>query len=418
MEKMSNSNQAYRFLASQLSERDLDVDNLKAKLKQQHIETPSWGYGNSGTRFRVFPWPGAARTIKEKLADAAMVHNLTGVAPSVALHIPWDKVDDWDNLMAYADSIGIKIGAINPNVFQDELYKFGSICHVDPAIRRRAIRHIGDCIEIMKRTGSRDLSLWFADGTNYAGQDSIRGRKHRLQESLAEVYSALPPDTRMLIEYKFSEPAFYHTDLADWGIAFAIASQLGPQAQVLVDTGHHPPGTNIEHIVAFLLDEGRLGGFHFNNRKYADDDLIVGSVNPFELFLIFNELVEAEESKAEMPAKCAKNVAYMIDQSHNIEPKIEAMLQSVINCQTALAKALLVDRRKLLERQAAGDVLGAHRELTKAYETDVRPLLAQVREEMGLHPDPVAALKASRYEEKIGIERGAAAEAGGGYPGA
>jgi L-rhamnose isomerase/sugar isomerase len=222
----------------------------------------------------------------------------------------------------------------------------------------------------------------------------------------------------MLIEYKFFEPAFYHTDLADWGMAYATALKLGPQAQVLVDTGHHAPGTNIEHIVAFLLDEGRLGGFHFNNRKYADDDLIVGSVNPFELFLIFNELAAAESSNETAPVSCAKNVAYMIDQSHNIEPKIEAMVQSVLNCQVALAKALLVNRQKLAERQAAGDVLGAHRELTTAYETDVRPLLAQVREEMGLHPDPIAALKASRYEEKIAAERGAASEAGGGYPGA
>jgi L-rhamnose isomerase/sugar isomerase len=275
-----------------------------------------------------------------------------------------------------------------------------------------------ECIDIMKITGSRDLSLWFADGTNYAGQDSIRGRKHRMQEVLVEAYQALPPNTRMLIEYKFFEPAFYHTDFADWGIAYATALKLGPQAQVLVDTGHHAPGTNIEHIVAILLDEGRLGGFHFNNRKYADDDLIVGSVNPYELFLIFNELIAAEASNENVPMNCAKNVAYMIDQSHNIEPKIEAMMQSVINCQVALAKALLVDRQKLAERQAVGDVLGAHRELTAAYETDVRPLLAQVREEIGLHPDPVAALKASRYEEKNAKERGETNDSGGGYPGA
>lgn len=415
---MSTSNQSYHLLSRQLTERGLDIESTRAKLKQQHIETPSWGYDNSGTRFRVFPWPGAARTAKEKLADAAMVHNLTGVAPSVALHIPWDKVADWDDLKSYADSLGLKIGAINPNVFQDEIYKFGSICHADPTVRKHAIIHMLECIDIMKITGSRDLSLWFADGTNYAGQDNIRSRKQRMQEALAEVYQALPPNTRMLIEYKFFEPAFYHTDLADWGIAYATALKLGPQAQVLMDTGHHAQGTNLEHIVAFLLDEGRLGGFHFNNRKYADDDLIVGSVNPFELFLIFNELVAADASNESLPATCAKNVAYMIDQSHNIEPKIEAMVQSVINCQVALAKALLVNRQKLAERQTAGDVLGAHRELSTAYETDVRPLLAQVREEMGLHPDPIAALKASRYEEKIAAERGAASEPGGGYPGA
>ncbi|MDZ7362609.1 MAG: L-rhamnose isomerase [candidate division KSB1 bacterium] len=415
---MSTSSQAYHLLAGQLADRGIAIEPVKTKLKQQHIETPSWGYGNSGTRFRVFPWPGAARTTKEKLADAAMVNNLTGVAPSVALHIPWDQVADWDDLKKYAETLGVKIGAINPNVFQEEIYKFGSICHAEASVRRRAIAHIRECIDIMKLTGSRDLSLWFADGTNYAGQDNLRDRKHRMQEALAEVYQALPPNTRMLIEYKFFEPAFYHTDLADWGMAYATALKLGPQAQVLVDTGHHAPGTNIEHIVAFLLDEGRLGGFHFNNRKYADDDLIVGSVNPFELFLIFNELVAAENSNENAPAACAKNVAYMIDQSHNIEPKIEAMVQAVINCQVALAKALLVNRQKLAERQAAGDVLGAHRELALAYETDVRPLLAQVREEMGLHPDPIAALKASRYEEKIAAARGGAAEAGGGYPGA
>jgi len=415
---MLNLNQVYPVLANQLADHGIDVEKAKAALKQQHIETPSWGYGNSGTRFRVFPWPGAARTTKEKLDDAAMVHNLTGVAPSVALHIPWDKVDDWEDLKKYADVLGVKIGAINPNVFQDEIYKFGSICHSNPEVRKRAIAHMLECVNIMKITGSTDLSLWFADGTNYAGQDSIRGRKHRLQEALAEVYRTLPPNTRMLIEYKFFEPAFYHTDLADWGIAYAMTLKLGPQAQVLVDTGHHAPGTNIEHIVAILLDEGKLGGFHFNNRKYADDDLIVGSVNPFELFLIFNELVAAETSNENVPATCAKNVAYMIDQSHNIESKIEAMVQSVINCQIALAKALLINRSKLAERQAAGDVLGAHHELTLAYETDVRPLLAQVREELGLHPDPIAALKASRYEEKIAAERGAVSEAGGGYPGA
>jgi len=415
---MSNSNQAYHLLANQLVERGIDVEKIKAALKKQHLETPSWGYGNSGTRFRVFPWPGAARTTKEKLADAAMVHELTGVAPSVALHIPWDKVDDWEELEIYADALGIKIGAINPNVFQDEIYKFGSICHANAEVRKRAIAHILECIEIMKITGSRDLSLWFADGTNYAGQDNIRERKHRMQEALAEIYQVLPPNTRMLIEYKFFEPAFYHTDLADWGIAYATVLKLGPQAQVLVDTGHHAPGTNIEHIVAILLDEGKLGGFHFNNRKYADDDLIVGSVNPYELFLIFNELIAAEDSNETVPVTCAKNVAYMIDQSHNIEPKIEAMVQSVMNCQVALAKALLVNREKLAERQAAGDVLGAHRELNSAYETDVRSLLAQVRAEMGLQPDPIAALRASRYEEKIAAARGAASEAGGGYPGA
>jgi L-rhamnose isomerase/sugar isomerase len=415
---MMTNNPGLEAITAWCDTRGLDLQSIKTRLKKQHIETPSWGYGNSGTRFHVFPWPGAARTTQEKLADAAMVHKLTGVAPSVALHIPWDKVDDWPSLKKYAAEIGIQIGAINPNVFQDEVYKLGSICHPDASVRCNAIAHILECVEIMKTTGSRDLSLWFADGTNYAGQDDFRGRKHRMQEALAKVYAALPAGTRMLIEYKFFEPAFYHTDLADWGLAYMMTIKLGEKAVVLVDTGHHAHGTNIEHIVATLLDEGKLGGFHFNNRKYADDDLIVGSVNPFELFLIYNELVEAEQSNNPIIAACAKNVAYMIDQSHNIEPKIEAMVQSVVNCQVALAKALLVDRKALAERQAAQDVLGAHRELVNAYELDVRPLLAQVREEMGLHPDPIVALRESGYQEKIVKERRANRRAGSGYPGA
>jgi L-rhamnose isomerase/sugar isomerase len=405
---VADHSQAYALLASQLADKGLDIEAVKQALKAQRIETPSWGYGDSGTRFKTFAWPGAARDIREKLADAAMVHKLTGICPSVALHIPWDAVDDWAELKAYAESLGVRIDAINPNLFQDDAYKLGSVCHHDPAVRQRATEHMLECVEIAKATGSALLSLWFADGTNYAGQDSLRERKHRLLESLRRVYAAMPADMRMLIEYKFFEPAFYHTDLADWGMAYAVALKLGPQAQVLVDTGHHPQGTNVEHIVAFLLDEGKLGGFHFNARKYADDDLIVGSINPFELFLIYNELAAAPDA--------ARDVAYMIDQSPNIEPKIEAMVQSVLNVQASYARALIVDRRALAERQAAGDVLGAHRVLTDAFETDVRPLLAQVRVEMGLHPDPIVALKGSGYEQKVAVERGTASGAGGGFP--
>lgn len=415
---MSHHHPGLDAIRSWCDHRNLNLEKIKQRLKKQHIETPSWGYGDSGTRFRVFPWPGAAQTTREKLADAAMVHKLTGIAPSVALHIPWDKVDDWPTMKSYASEIGIEIGAINPNVFQDEAYKFGSICHSDEKVRRMAIDHILECVEIMQATGSHDISLWFADGTNYAGQDDLRTRKIRMQEAFLEIYKALPTGKRMLIEYKPFEPAFYHTDLADWGIAYMMASKLGDKAMVLVDTGHHAQGTNIEHIVATLLDENKLGGFHFNNRKYADDDLIVGTVNPYELFCIFSELVAAEDSDNKTIAICAKNVAYMIDQSHNIEPKIEAMVLSVINCQVALAKALLVDHRTLAARQAECDVLGAHRELIHAYDCDVRPLLAQVREEMGLHPDPVLALKESGYQEKIADERGASSSGGGGYPGA
>jgi len=414
----SRYEKAYPQLAQQLTDRGIDVEAVKAALKAQRIETPSWGYGDSGTRFKVFAWPGAARTLREKLADAAHVHRLTGVCPTVAIHIPWDKVDDWDEIQKYAAALGVRIGAVNPNVFQDDAYRLGSITNPDPEVRRQAVEHMIECIEIGKKVGSGLLSLWFADGTNYAGQDSLRGRKERMEASLAEVYAALPPDMRMLIEYKFFEPAFYHTDLADWGTAYMMALKLGPQAQVLVDTGHHAPGTNVEHIVSLLLAEARLGGFHFNARKYADDDLIVGTTNPFELFLIFNELVAAAQDPNPTVAAGARQVAYMIDQSHNIEGKLEAMILSVINVQTAYAKALLVDRARLAQRQLAGDVLGGHEVLVEAYETDVRPLLAQVRVEMGLDPDPIAAHRASRYEQKVANERGRGAGSSGGYPGA
>jgi L-rhamnose isomerase/sugar isomerase len=389
---------AFPALAEQLSRRGLDVPGIIAQLQKQHIETPSWGYGNSGTRFKIFPWPGAARDIHEKLADAAYVHRLTGVAPSVALHIPWDRTDDMVALRQEAESLGIALGAINPNMFQDDAFRLGSVCNPSPAIQEQTIAHMVECCEIMQQTGSTILSLWFADGTNYAGQDSIVARKHRMEHGLAEVYKHLPPNGRMLIEYKFFEPSFYTTDLPDWGTAYAMALKLGPQAEVLVDTGHHAQGTNIPVIVAFLLDEGRLGGFHLNARQYADDDLIVGSINPFELFAIYHELVSAGEK--------ARNVAYMIDQSHNIEPKLEAMIQSVINCQMAYARALIVDRTALEEAQRAGDVLGAHRILTDAFDTDVRPLLAQARHEMGLHPDPIAAYQADDYAQRVLAARG------------
>jgi L-rhamnose isomerase/sugar isomerase len=402
--------EAYQVLADRLSARGVDIAAVKEKLKAQRVETPSWGYGNSGTRFQVFPQPGVPRNPFEKFEDAAQVHRYTGICPSVAIHIPWDRVDDWQALKQHAESLGLRIGAINPNLFQDYDYKLGSMCHPDPAVRRKATDHMLECIDIARQTGSSVLSLWFADGTNYPGQDSFRARKHRMVDVLADVYRAMPAGMRMLIEYKFYEPAFYHTDLADWGLAYLVALKLGPQAQVLVDLGHHAQGVNVEHIVATLLDEGRLGGFHFNNRKYGDDDLIVGSINPYELFLIFNELVGAEADPRTAPA--ARNVAYMIDQSHNIEPKIPAMIQSVINVQTAYAKALLVDRAALEQRQHAGDVLGAHVVLNEAYETDVRPLLAVVREEMGVPPDPLPAFLASGYMARVAEARQGGVQAG------
>ncbi|HEX2906899.1 MAG TPA: L-rhamnose isomerase, partial [Phototrophicaceae bacterium] len=382
----------------------IDINVVKTKLKQQRIETPSWGYGNSGTRFKVFAWPGAARNLWEKIDDAAYIHHLCGIAPSIAVHIPWDKVDDYSALTQYTAERGVKIGAVNPNLFQDDQYKLGSITHPSSSVREEAIAHMVECCEIMGKTGSDLLSLWFADGTNYAGQDSIRERKHRMEDALKQVYPNLPPGSRMLIEYKFFEPAFYHTDLADWGMSYATALKLGEQAQVLVDTGHHPQGTNIAHIVAFLLDEGRLGGFHFNARRYADDDLIVGTNNPFELFEIYVELVSAGER--------AQNVAYMIDQSHNIEPKLEAMLLSVLNCQNAYAKALIVDFKALRERQLAGDILGAHGVLVDAFQTDIRPLLMQARQEMGVPVDPFAAYRADNYAQKVAEARGLAVAGG------
>ncbi len=405
----------YDALAEQLATQGIDVAAVKADLKAQHIETPSWGYANSGTRFKTFAWPGAARTTQEKLDDAAMVHKMTGVAPSVAVHIPWDKPADNDYVAMgqYAESRGIKIGAINPNVFQDEEYRLGSLGNPSGALRELALDHLIDCCDIMRKTGSRDLSLWFADGTNYAGQDDLRGRKRRFEEGLKQTYAHLPANGRMLIEYKFFEPAFYSTDVPDWGTAYAFAMKLGPQAQVLVDLGHHASGVNIEQIVTFLLDEGRLGGFHFNNRKYADDDLIVGSVNPYELFLIYNELVAAAKSDDAVLSASAKQVAYMIDQSHNIEGKMIPMLLSVINCQEAYAKALLVPRAKLALAQMAGDVLGAHEVVNGAFKTDVRPLLAQVRAELGVPSDPIAAFRTNGYEKKVADARGVAKNTGG-----
>jgi L-rhamnose isomerase/sugar isomerase len=413
-----DSKRAVAALRATLDERQIDLDDIITRIRSFAIETPSWGYGNSGTRFKVFAWPGAARTLSEKLADAAMVHRVTGACPTVALHIPWDQTDDWSAARADAERLGVRIGAINPNLFQDDAYKLGSLTHPDAAIRRRAIEHVRACLEIAQATGSTLISLWLADGTNYPGQDDLRGRRRRLLEALQTIYADLPPGMRLLIEYKFFEPAFYATDLPDWGTSLLLATKLGPQAEVLVDTGHHPQGTNIPQIVAQLLDEGRLGGFHFNDRKYADDDLIVGSVNPFELFCIFHEIVSAAaEGKSDTTAgRNAGRIAYMIDQSHNIEPKLEAMVQSVINIQLAYAKALLVNRPALRHAQEAGDVLAGYRELQAAYETDVRPLLAEVRRRQGLHPDPIVALRESGYVERVARER-EVAPVSSGYPG-
>ena len=398
---------AYGHLIEGLDARGTDVGAVEERLRAQRLETPSWGYGDTGTRFAVFPQKGVPRDPFEKISDAAQVHRLTGVCPSVAVHIPWDRVDDYARLKEHAESLGVRIGAVNPNLFQEPQYKLGSVCHPDPAVRRRATDHLIECVGVAEEVGSDVLSLWFADGTNYAGQDSFVERRHRMIECLAEVYGAMSENMRMLLEYKPYEPAFYHTDLADWGAALTACQRLGERAEVLVDLGHHAKELNIEYVVAMLLDEGRLGGFHFNNRKYGDDDLIVGSVNPFELFLIYVELVAAEE-------RAGTRIDYMIDQTHNIEPKMEAMILSVTNLQEAYAKALLVDRAALAEARRAGDVLGAHRLLLDAYATDVRPLCARVREDLGAAPDPIAAFEESGYAGKVAEERGEGAGAGWG----
>jgi L-rhamnose isomerase/sugar isomerase len=378
---------------------------VEASLAQLVIETPSWGYGDSGTRFATFQQPGRPRDVFERIDDAAQVQRLTGTAGAVALHFPWDAVDDLSGLRSYIEGAGLRVGAVNPNLFQDPEYKLGSLCHADPAIRQKALDHLMDCLRIASELGSTAQSLWFADGTNYPGQDDIRARRARLLDGLAQLYAALPDAQEMLVEYKFFEPAFYATDLADWGSALLVCQKLGPRAKVLVDLGHHAQGTNVEQITAVLADEGRLGGFHFNNRKYADDDLVVGSVNPFELFLIFCELAASDGPLPRLT----------IDQAHNVEAKVEAMVLSVTNLQEAYAKALIVDREALDQAQREGDVLGAHRVLLDAYRTDVRPLCAGVREELGAAADPIAELKASGYVERVSAERGSASAVTGGW---
>ncbi|GAA2759182.1 L-rhamnose isomerase [Actinopolymorpha rutila] len=375
------------------------IETVKSALRAQQIETPSWAYGNSGTRFKVFAQEGIPRNAYEKVDDAALVHKLTGVAPSVALHIPWDKVDDYADLAAHAKNAGIRLGAINPNVFQEDDYRLGSVCNPDPAVRKKALAHLLECVDIMDATGSSILSLWFADGINYPGQDSLRARQDRLAEALSAAYDRLGADQRMLVEYKFFEPAFYATDIPDWGTSYAHCVTLGERAQVLVDTGHHAPGTNIEFIVAFLLRQGKLGGFHFNSRFYADDDLMVGAADPFQLFRIMHEIVQAGALEA------SANIAFMLDQCHNLEPKVPAMVRSIMNVQEATAKALLVDADALAAAQRDGDVLGANAVVMDAYNNDVRPLLAEVREEFGLDPDPIAAYRRTGHAERVREER-------------
>ncbi|WP_062316215.1 L-rhamnose isomerase [Demequina maris] len=382
--------------------------HVASRLEEQAIELPSWAFGNSGTRFRVFGTPGTPRDPFEKIADAAQVHKYTGLSPSVALHIPWDKVDDYAELRQHAEDLGVALGTINSNTFQDEDYKFGSLAHRDDRIRRKAIDHHLECIDIMDETGSRDLKIWLADGTNYAGQDDMRGRQDRMAESLREIYARIGENQRLVLEYKIFEPAFYHMDVPDWGTSYAQVAALGERATVCLDTGHHAPSTNIEFIVMQLLRLGKLGSFDFNSRNYADDDLIVGAADPFQLFRIIVEVIRGGGYGKD------GDTAFMLDQCHNVEDKIPGQIRSVLNVQEMTARALLLDREALTSAQVEGDVLTANGIFMDAFYTDVRADLAAWREERGLPADPMAAFADSGYLTAIADERVGGVQAGWG----
>ncbi len=383
-------------------------DDIAADLERLAIELPSWAFGNSGTRFKVFSQPGVPRDPFEKIADAAEVHRVTGLAPSVALHIPWDRVDDFEKLRRHAEDLGVRLGTINTNTFQDDDYKLGSLCHSDERIRAKAIRHALDCVDIMDLTGSRDLKVWLPDGLNYPGQADLRGRQERLGNSLSQVYERLGPRQRLVLEYKLFEPAFYATDVPDWGTAHVHCVSLGERAVVCLDTGHHAPGTNIEFIVMQLLRLGRLGAFDFNSRFYADDDLMVGAADPFQLFRILHEVVRGGGYDRET------QVTFMLDQCHNIEAKIPAQIRSVLTVQEMTARAMLVDRAALAEAERIGDVLAGHEQLMDAFYTDVRADLASWRSGRGLPADPLEAYRRGGYAERIVADRVGGTQAGWG----
>ena len=378
------------------------AEQISAALDSLRIELPSWGFANTGTRFGKFLQNEAASTIEEKFADAGQVHALTGVCPTLALHVAWDLpngLSDVARIRSLESQYGIRAGSINPNLFERQEFKFGSICNPDSSVRKLALDHLLASVELGKELYSQDISIWLADGSNYPGTQSIRKRIDWMAEALAATHAALAADQRMLIEYKPFEPAFYHTDIADWGMALLLAQQSGPQAMVLVDTGHHYQGQNIEQIVAWLLREERLGGFHFNDRKYADDDLTIGSIDPYQVFRIFHELLSEGRELNE--------VAFMIDQSHNLKSKMEATVQTVCTAQEIFAKAAAVDRQELAELQSACRLVEAEECLRRAFWLDVRPVVAQWRKRNGLPEDPLAALRASGYIDRIRAERGA-----------
>ena len=378
-------------------------DKIFQALNAFEFELPSWGFANTGTRFGKFIQPAAASTIEEKLSDAGQVHKLTGTSPTVALHVLWDFQDGLasvERVREAAAKFGVRTGSINPNTFQDQIYKHGSCGNPDPKVRDAALSHMLDSVAIAKKLNSRDLSLWFADGSNYPGTANIRQRRKWFEEALRSVHAQLSPQQRMLVEYKPFEPAFYHTDIADWGMALLLARAAGPQAKVLVDTGHHYLAQNIEQIVAWLLSENMLGGFHFNDRRYADDDLTLGSIDPYQIFRIFHEI-----HFFEWETGARADIAYMIDQSHNLKGKIEAMIQTVIMAQELYSKAAIIDFERLASAQRNSDLVAAERLLQDAFATDVRPAVRAWRKSRGLHEDPLDAFGQSGYLERITAER-------------
>ncbi len=399
----------YKHLGEQLARRGIDIETITRKAQQFSVAVPSWGVGTGGTRFARFPGPGEPRNVYEKLVDCATIHQLTGATPRVSLHIPWDKPEDPRELIEFARALGIGFDAMNSNTFQDQKdqklsYKFGSLTHTDPAVRQQAIDHNVDCIEIGKTLNSKALSVWIADGGNFPGQVHFRRALERYIESLKKIYDHLPNDWRLFIEHKPYEPAFYSTVLNDWGTSYYAATMTGPRCLCLVDLGHHQPNTNIEMIVSRLLQLGRLAGFHFNDSKYGDDDLDAGSIKPFQLFLIFNELVDAEYDKVPVFYP-----AYMIDQSHNVTDPIESLIASTEEIQRAYCQVLLVDRRALNGYQESNEVLMALKTLKAAYNTDVSPVIAMARYRSGAAVDPISTYRSSGYRNEKGKERPAVA---------
>jgi len=374
------------------------------------IESPSWGFANTGTRFGKFIQTSAATTTEEKLSDAGQVHRYTGCCPTVAMHVLWDfpeGLKSTPQVRGWAEKAGVRIGSINPNVFQDQIYKYGSLGNPDAQIRQAALQHILDCVEIGKQTGSRDVSPWFADGSSFPGTASIRQRKKWFAEGLREIHAHLSPQQRLLVEYKPFEPYSYHMDLADWGMSLILSRAAGPQARVLVDTGHHYQAQNIEQIVAWLLSEDMLGGFHFNDRRYADDDLTLGSNDPYQVFRIFHEILFFEWETGRRA-----DIAYMIDQSHNLKNKIEEMIQTAVTAQELYAKAVLVDHKKMVQHQMKCELIDAEECLKQAFSTDVRPALREWRRGKGLPEDPLQAFRESGYLERATRERGAKHQGG------